>query len=143
VRRGLFNVVNNRRGTAYRSRIDDDNRRMAGKTGTSQVFSITAADRARGIIRASDLPWNRRDHALFVSFAPYEAPTCACAVVVEHGGAEHQAAPMARDMLMHAMFGGNPPIEAYPASERPAAQELQDKLPLREFTGTDRVSSRA
>jgi hypothetical protein len=45
---------------------------MAGKTGTSQVRNITAAERARGVIRNEDLPWERRDHALFVAYAPYD-----------------------------------------------------------------------
>jgi hypothetical protein len=43
---------------------------MAGKTGTSQVRNITAAERARGVVSNDHLPWNRRDHALFVGFAP-------------------------------------------------------------------------
>ena len=51
---------------------------MAGKTGTSQVRNITAAERARGVTRNRDLPWERRDHALFVNFAPYDAPAIRC-----------------------------------------------------------------
>ncbi len=86
VRGGMFEVSNSRRGTAYGSRIVDDTMRMAGKTGTSQVRNITAAERARGVISNDDLPWERRDHALFVSFAPFDAPRVAVSVVVEHGG---------------------------------------------------------
>jgi penicillin-binding protein 2 len=92
---------------------------MAGKTGTSQVRNITAAEREsrRGLERP--LPWNRRDHALFVGFAPYDAPRYAVAVVVEHGGGgSTAAAPIARDVLLRAMSDGLPPLDAYPASQR-------------------------
>jgi penicillin-binding protein 2 len=60
--------------------------RIAGKTGTSQVRIITAAERARGVMRDADLPWRLRDNALFVSFGPWDNPRYACAVVIEHGG---------------------------------------------------------
>ncbi|MFQ5566589.1 MAG: penicillin-binding protein 2, partial [Paracoccaceae bacterium] len=74
VRGGMFDVVNGRRGTARRSRIADEANAMAGKTGTSQVRNITAAERAAGVTRNEDLPWKRRDHALFVCFAPFDEP---------------------------------------------------------------------
>ncbi|MEM9146572.1 MAG: penicillin-binding protein 2 [Pseudomonadota bacterium] len=120
VRSGMFDVVNGRRGTARRSRIADKERRMAGKTGTSQVRNITAAERARGVFRNEDLPWNRRDHALFVGYAPYEAPEYAVAVVVEHGGGGSKAAaPVARDILMRVLYGPVPPVSAYPPGEVP------------------------
>ena len=100
VRRGMFDVVNSTRGTARSSRIKDREFVMAGKTGTSQVRNITAAERARGVFRNEDLPWHRRDHALFVGYAPYEEPRYAVAVVVEHGGGGSKAAaPIAKDIL--------------------------------------------
>jgi penicillin-binding protein 2 len=86
VRAAMYDVSNHRRGTAYRTRIVAADMRQAGKTGTSQVRRITAEERARGVSRNEDLPWHRRDHALFVSFAPYDDPRYAVAVVVEHGG---------------------------------------------------------
>ena len=120
VRRGMFDVVNSRRGTARRARIADKANRMAGKTGTSQVRNITKAERAQGVFRNEDLPWHRRDHALFVGYAPYEAPEYAVAVVVEHGGGgSTAAAPVARDILMRGLWGGEPPISAYPPGEAP------------------------
>ncbi|RMD61379.1 MAG: penicillin-binding protein 2 [Alphaproteobacteria bacterium] len=94
-------VTNDRRGTAYRARIAAEGREMAGKTGTSQVRRITMAERAAGVFKNEDLPWRRRDHALFVAFAPVHAPRYCCAVVVEHGGGGSKvAAPIARDVLM-------------------------------------------
>ncbi|MCR8726618.1 penicillin-binding protein 2 [Frigidibacter sp. ROC022] len=132
VRRGMFNVSNNRRGTAFSSRIDDDDKRMCGKTGTSQVRNITAAERARGVSSNASLPWERRDHALFVCFAPYEAPEIACSTIVEHGGGGSAvAAPVARDMLLQALFDGTPPLEAYPANQRNTIRERQKTLKLR------------
>jgi penicillin-binding protein 2 len=129
IRKAMFDVSNNRRGTAYGSRIIDDAYRMAGKTGTSQVRNITAAERAAGVTRNEDLPWERRDHALFVNFAPYEAPRIAVAVVVEHGGGgSTAAAPIARDITLRALHGGTPPLEAYPAKDRERIETQQKRL---------------
>ena len=129
MRRAMFAVSNDRRGTAYGSRIIEDAFRMAGKTGTSQVRNITTAERATGVIRNEDLPWERRDHALFVSFAPYETPKIAVSVVVEHGGGGSKAAaPIARDITLQALYGGQPPLEAYPAKDRDRIEAQQERL---------------
>jgi len=120
VRGGMEDVVNARRGTARASRIAEDAMRMAGKTGTSQVRNITAAERARGVFKNEDLPWNRRDHALFVAYAPIEDPRYAVSVVVEHGGGgSAAAAPVARDIMMRVLWGREPPLSAYPPGQRP------------------------
>jgi len=129
IRRAMYAVSNNRRGTAYRSRIIEDAFRMAGKTGTSQVRNITAAERARGVFRNEDLPWERRDHALYVNYAPYENPRIAVAVIVEHGGGGSKAAaPIARDITLQALYNGDPPLEAYPVADRDRIKEQQDQL---------------
>ncbi|MCP3971654.1 MAG: penicillin-binding protein 2 [Rhodobacteraceae bacterium] len=133
VRKGMYGVINSRSGTAYGSRIVAEDIRLAGKTGTSQVFTITAKERAEGIRRQRDLPWNKRDHALFVSFAPYDAPNVACSVVVEHGGGGSLvAAPIARDIILQALYGGKPPLSAYPSSQRGTIRTRQKKLILRD-----------
>ncbi|HDZ80368.1 MAG TPA: penicillin-binding protein 2 [Roseobacter sp.] len=129
VRKGMQVVVNDRRGTAYRSRIIADEMRMAGKTGTSQVRNITAAERARGVSRNEDLPWERRDHALFVAFAPYDKPRYALSVLVEHGGGgSAAAAPIARDVMLQALYGGEPPLDAYPTADRARIATQQEEL---------------
>ena len=129
MRRAMYSVVNDRRGTAYGSRIIADGLRMAGKTGTSQVRNITAAERARGVVRNEDLPWERRDHALFVNFAPFDNPRFAVAIVVEHGGGGSKAAaPIARDVTLQALYGGEPPLEAYPTKDRSRIAEQQRRL---------------
>ncbi|MFZ7092008.1 penicillin-binding protein 2 [Primorskyibacter sp. 2E233] len=120
VRRGMYAVSNNRRGTAYRSRIIGEGYRMAGKTGTAQVLNR---------IVKNDAPWEERDHALFVNFAPYDAPQIAVSVVVEHGGGgSTAAAPIARDVTLQALYGGDPPLDAYPTGVRRQIQEQQERL---------------
>ena len=144
MRAAMFDVVNDRRGTAYGSRIIADAMRMAGKTGTSQVRNITAAERAAGVTKNEDLPWERRDHALFVNFAPYDNPKYAVAVVVEHGGSgSSAAAPIARDITLQALFAGEPPVEAYPTKDRDKIIQQQRKLrtvrPVANVSGKDQA----
>ncbi|KZX93941.1 MULTISPECIES: penicillin-binding protein 2 [unclassified Sulfitobacter] len=144
MRKAMHDVVNDRRGTAYRSRIIAEDMRMAGKTGTSQVRNITAAERARGVTKNQDLPWNRRDHALFVCFAPYEAPRYAMSVLVEHGGGgSTAAAPIARDVMLQALAGGDPPLEAYPQGDRERIAEQQERLRALRFGTDGRARDRA
>lgn len=144
VRQGMFDVSNSRRGTAYGSRIADDAMRMAGKTGTSQVRNITAAERARGVTSNDELPWNRRDHALFVCYAPYDAPRYAVSLVVEHGGGgSAAAAPIARDIVLQALYDGFPPLSAYPESQRTRIQSERDKLQVLDPPPAEGGKSRA
>ncbi len=131
IHEAMFGATNDRRGTAYSSRIVEDERRMAGKTGTSQVRNITAEERRAGVTRNEDLPWERRDHALFVAFAPAEVPEIAVSVVVEHGGGGSTiAAPIARDVVLQALHQGLPPLTSYPESQRGRIRSMQEQLPL-------------
>ena len=121
IRKAMFVVSNSRRGTAYRSRIIAEDMRLAGKTGTSQVLNR--------VVRNQDVPWEERDHALFVNFAPYDAPRIAVSIVVEHGGGgSSTAAPIARDITLQALYKGTPPLEAYPAGDRERIQAQQKRL---------------
>lgn len=101
VQKGMWEVVNGTYGTAWRSRLPKELEvEMAGKTGTAQVRRITRAEREAGVIKNEDLPWERRDHALFVCYAPYDNPRYAISVVVEHGGGGSSvAAPIAREVM--------------------------------------------
>ena len=75
---------------------------MGGKTGTSQVRSISSKEREEGIIKNKDLPWNKRDHGLFVGFGPINNPKYAISVVIEHGGSgSSSAAPIASKVLKY------------------------------------------
>ncbi|MBR9765047.1 MAG: penicillin-binding protein 2 [Rhodobacteraceae bacterium] len=129
VQGGMYEVSNSRKGTGYGARIIAEDMRMAGKSGTSQVRNITAAERAAGVTSNEDLPWERRDHALWVDFAPFDDPKVAVAVVVEHGsGGSSVAAPIARDITLQALFQGDPPLDAYPAKDRDRIAEQQERL---------------
>lgn len=129
IRRAMYDVSNHSRGTAYRTRIAEERFKMAGKTGTSQVRRITQAERDAGVTRNEDLPWNRRDHALYVSFAPADNPKYAVAVVVEHGGGgSTAAAPIARDVMLQALYEGTPPLSAYPSAVRGQIADQQRRL---------------
>lgn len=118
---GMVAVCNDQHGTAYGSRIPDAGFQMAGKTGTSQVRRISRAERLAGVKKNEDLPWEERDHALFISFAPIDAPRFACAVIVEHGGGGSKAAaPIARDVLLQTQkryAGGTVAGSAKPGQE--------------------------
>ena len=71
------------------------------------------------MIKNEDLPWKMRDHALFTCFAPYRNPKYALSVVVEHGGSGSKvAAPIARDIMLFQLYGGIPPITAYPEKQQ-------------------------
>jgi penicillin-binding protein 2 len=144
VREGMFAVMNSQRGTAYGSRIAEASMVFAGKTGTSQVRNISAAERARGVTKNDQLPWERRDHALFVGYAPYDTPKYAVAVVVEHGGGgSAAAAPIARDAILRALHDGIPPLSAYPSAQRNRIESMHKELPLRPPEGGAPTLTRA
>ncbi len=104
VREGLRAVVHEVGGTSYSlGGIGLEGVEMAGKTGTSQVFSITAEERAAGVREQEDLPWRLRNHGLFMCYAPADNPKYACVVVVEHGGGSSAATRPARDILRHTL----------------------------------------
>jgi penicillin-binding protein 2 len=64
-----------------------------------------------------------------VDFAPYDNPRIAGAVVVEHGGGgSAAAAPIGRDITMYALWGGFPPLEAYPEDKREEAAERMSRI---------------
>jgi penicillin-binding protein 2 len=92
----MEHVVHQRNGTAHGAIGDDLGYRMAGKTGTSQVFSLAEGEE----YDAEELAFYLRDHALFIGFAPAQDPRIAVAVVVEHGGSGGAvAAPVARRVM--------------------------------------------
>ena len=103
IKKAMYDVVNKRSGTAWKSRVEDNDYLIGGKTGTSQVRKISLEEREKGIIKNKDLPWEKRDHALFVGFAPYDKPKFVTAVIIEHGGSGSKvAAPIAKDILLAA-----------------------------------------
>jgi len=102
----MAKVIESPRGTAKHIRSNDY--RIAGKTGTSQVFTIGQKER----YDASKISERLRDHALFIAFAPVEDPRIAVAVMVENGGSgSGTAAPIARRVI-DAYLGGRPLADA-------------------------------
>ena len=129
IRKALFEVTNDKRGTAYHSRVLDKKSKIIGKSGTSQVRNISTVERTLGVLENKDLPWTQRDHALFVNYAPYDDPKIAVSVVVEHGGSGSTvAAPIARDITLQAIYKGTPPITAYPVEDRARIYNQQREL---------------
>jgi penicillin-binding protein 2 len=97
VRAGMAAVANDVTGTAYRaSQLGLGDIQMAGKTGTAQ-----SRDYGTGSRGPRDAVWSRRDHALFVAFAPHDAPRYAIALIIQHApsGGSADAAPRAREIM--------------------------------------------
>jgi len=93
--RSMQDVVHSARGTA-RSIGKDSPYKIAGKTGTAQVFGLKQEEK----YDANAIDEKLRDHALFIAFAPVEQPQIAVAVVVENGGGGGAvAAPIARAIM--------------------------------------------
>ncbi len=95
----MYGVINEFMGTAYASRHEKKKYQYAGKTGTSQVKRITEEQRELEI-ETKDLPYEDRDHAAFIAFAPYKNPRYAISVLIEHGGSGSKvAAPLAKKVI--------------------------------------------
>jgi penicillin-binding protein 2 len=112
-------VVNAPDGTGRSAKLQLPGVQMAGKTGSAQVVRVSRAERERGF-NSMNLPWALRPHALFIGFAPFDAPRYAVAVVVEHGNAGADAAgPVARDIMTDALTldpaGRDKPLAPPPA----------------------------
>jgi len=95
----LYGATNEPMGTSYRSRLTKPEYIYAGKTGTSQTRRLTQEERELKLKQA-ELPYEKRDHALFIAFAPYKDPRYAISVVIEHGGTGSSgAAPIAKKVI--------------------------------------------
>jgi penicillin-binding protein 2 len=91
----MQDVVHGARGTARRSGANAAYK-FAGKTGTAQVAGIGQDEK----YDKDNVPEHLRDHALFIAFAPVEAPKIALAIIIENGGGgSSTAAPIARQLL--------------------------------------------
>lgn len=93
----MIAVVHGEYGTARRSGLNASYR-FAGKTGTAQLISIAQNE----VYRKEETPEELQDHALFIAYAPAEAPQIAVAIIVENGGSgSGSAAPIARILFDH------------------------------------------
>ncbi len=90
----MVDAVHKPNGTAYQ--IGKDAKyRIAGKTGTAQVFSLDEDEEYDEETIAEEL----RDHALFIGFAPVDNPRIAIAVIIENGGSGSKAASIAKIVM--------------------------------------------
>jgi len=95
----MFGSTNEVMGTSYRSRIDNPIYQFAGKTGTAQVKKITEQERELDL-KTFEIPYEQRDHALYIAFGPYKNPRYALSIIIEHGGnGSTTAAPMAKKLF--------------------------------------------
>ena len=95
----MFASTNELYGTSYSSRYDDKKYQFAGKTGTAQIKKITEEQRELDL-KTSEIPYEERDHALYVAYGPYKNPRYAVSVIVEHGGSGSvTAAPIAKKLF--------------------------------------------
>ena len=98
IKKAMFKVVNENKGTAFKSRLEEI--KFSGKTGTSQVKRISLSERESEDFRKKEQEWKNRDHALFVGYMPDNDPTYSISVVVEHGGSgASTAAPLAKQLF--------------------------------------------
>ena len=99
VQDAMFASTNEARGTSFKSRIDNPKYQFAGKTGTAQVKKITEKDRELDL-KTFEIPYEERDHALYIAYGPYKNPRYAVSIVIEHGGSgSTKAAPMAKKLF--------------------------------------------
>ena len=95
----LYGATNEPMGTSYQSRHTKPEYIFAGKTGTSQIRTISEEERKLKL-KNKDLPYEKRDHALFIAFAPYKNPRYAISIIIEHGGTGSSgAAPIAKKII--------------------------------------------
>ncbi|MCC8417898.1 MAG: penicillin-binding protein 2 [Rickettsia endosymbiont of Bryobia graminum] len=94
---GMYRAVNTPGGTGYYSRILADNHKLAGKTGTAQVQSKA---NVHDDLSRESIAWERRNHAIFMGFAPYHQPRYSVLVYVDHGGGGGRtSAPVASKIM--------------------------------------------
>ena len=99
IQKAMFSSTNEVRGTSYKSRINDPKYQFAGKTGTAQVKRITKKDRELDL-KTFEIPYEERDHALYIAFGPYKNPRYATSIIIEHGGSgSSTAAPIAKKLF--------------------------------------------
>ncbi|MCO4792434.1 MAG: penicillin-binding protein 2 [Bacteriovoracaceae bacterium] len=127
IKKGLYQVVNERKGTAWWYRGIGIH--MAGKTGTSQVKSMTSKEL---FSKCEEMPYKDRHHGIFVGYAPADDPKIAVSVVVEHGcHGSSAAAPVVRDVITNYMK------KYHPQTYNKFAEE--DKKALKEFWKKEKI----
>ena len=116
---GMWRVINGHEGTGRRA-FANTPYKAAGKSGTAQVVGL----KENQVYNAATTKVEHRDNALFVSFAPFEAPKAVVALVLENaGGGSAMAAPVARNMLDAYLLPPEPQLPPAPA-KKPQSEEV-------------------
>lgn len=127
VKQGLYAVVNEPGGTGAAARVGGV--RVAGKTGTSQVVKLRTGKGA--------IPYQHRDHALFVAFAPFDNPEIAVAVVVEHGEHGGSAAAPIAGRIIRTWFENKKPVQPQPRNKEAKQPESPGDVPSVQAPGVE------
>jgi penicillin-binding protein 2 len=94
---GMESVMHGLKGTARHVGLGLDFR-MAGKSGTAQVYTLGEDEK----YNADEIEERLRDHSLFIAYAPVEEPKIAVAVIIENGGGGSSvAAPVAKEVIVN------------------------------------------
>lgn len=97
IKKGLYDAVNSRRGTAYRY-VRSKEIQISGKTGTAQLVGRRIDDLPEG----EEFDEKYLPHAWFVGYAPGDNPRIAVSVLIEHGkGGASAAGPIAKEMMLN------------------------------------------
>jgi penicillin-binding protein 2 len=134
VHKGMWGAVNGG-GTAARAALhmtdpDKLDWKMAGKTGSSQTHQTKRSERALGEMTAAkqgQIPWDLRDHALFIAFGPFHAPRYAISCIIEHGKAGVNAAMLVKDVMEQVLH--------FDPSRKPRVDEVAAAAPDTAPTG--------
>ena len=99
VQQAMYSSTNEVMGTSYSSRIKDPKYKFVGKTGTAQVKRITERQRELDL-KTAQIPYEERDHALYIAYGPHKNPRYATSIIIEHGGSgSSTAAPIAKKLF--------------------------------------------
>ncbi len=121
----MTEVIHGSRGTARRLNKPGMRYKIAGKTGTAQVFTV-AQDAS---YKEADLEERLKDHAMFMAFAPVKNPKIAIAVVVENGGHGGSVAAPIAGQVIEAYLNQFSDEELNTPAKKPSTEKHQDKMP--------------
>ena len=130
IREGMYDVCNDRRGTAYKT-MSKLPIIVAGKTGTAQVVSIPQDIKKR--VKEQDLAYFKKSHAWITTYAPYKKPEYVITVLMEHGGhGGSSAGPIAAKIYKWLYYNGY--FKDHPLKKvREELQRLKDLKEAREL----------
>ncbi|XWY18815.1 penicillin-binding protein 2 [Bisgaard Taxon 45] len=120
-KRGMYNVVNAPNGTGRKAFVGSSYR-VAGKSGTAQVFSL----KENQTYDASGLKKELHDHAWFTAYAPYDDPKMVVSIILENaGGGSSVAAPIVRQIMDYYLTQRLPEVQRLSRAESLASEDTE------------------